>query len=154
MGVEKDPVRGTKVAVANYRTGGWQEDVRYSSDLWSWARTSDGGADMKMVTIVWPFSRSCSLRAKFGRQLGRIERWRAVRPAPRFRMEAPSAGPADHLARIPQKRSTAARQGITSARRQTAPAGPAATHGNAVDTPAAKAATQNLGNTDAGVLKK
>ncbi|MBR1187252.1 hypothetical protein [Bradyrhizobium sp. AUGA SZCCT0160] len=33
-------------------------------------------------------------------------------------------------------------------------AGPAATHGNAVDTPAAKAATQNLGNTDAGVLKK
>ncbi|MGE9007889.1 hypothetical protein ACO2JO_04870 [Leptospira interrogans] len=35
-----------------------------------------------------------------------------------------------------------------------APAGPAATHGNAVDTPAAKAATQNLGNTDAGVLKK
>jgi hypothetical protein len=29
-----------------------------------------------------------------------------------------------------------------------------ASHGNAVDTPAAKAATQNLGNTDAGVLKK
>lgn len=32
--------------------------------------------------------------------------------------------------------------------------GVAASHGNAVDTPAAKAATQNLGNTDAGVLKK
>jgi hypothetical protein len=29
-----------------------------------------------------------------------------------------------------------------------------ASHGNAVDTPAANAATQNLGNTDAGVLKK
>jgi hypothetical protein len=29
-----------------------------------------------------------------------------------------------------------------------------ASHGNAVDTPAAKAAIQNLGNTDAGVLKK
>jgi len=27
-------------------------------------------------------------------------------------------------------------------------------HGNAVDTPAANAATQNLGSTDAGVLKK
>jgi hypothetical protein len=35
-------------------------------------------------------------------------------------------------------------------------AGPAtpASHGNAVDTPAANAAIQNLGNTDAGVLKK
>jgi hypothetical protein len=30
----------------------------------------------------------------------------------------------------------------------------AASHGNAVDTPAANAATQSLGNTDAGVLKK
>jgi len=30
----------------------------------------------------------------------------------------------------------------------------AASRGNAVDTPAAKAATQSLGNTDAGVLKK
>ena len=29
-----------------------------------------------------------------------------------------------------------------------------ASHGNAVDTPAAKAATQSLGNIDAGVLKK
>lgn len=29
-----------------------------------------------------------------------------------------------------------------------------ASHGNAVDTPAANAAIQNLGNTDAGVLKK
>src|SRR3954467_8280604 len=29
-----------------------------------------------------------------------------------------------------------------------------ASHGNAVDTPAANAATQSLGNTDAGVLKK
>jgi hypothetical protein len=32
--------------------------------------------------------------------------------------------------------------------------GAAASHRNAVDTPAAKAATQSLGNTDAGVLKK
>jgi hypothetical protein len=30
----------------------------------------------------------------------------------------------------------------------------AGTHGNAVDTPAAQSATQSLGNTDAGVLKK
>lgn len=38
---------------------------------------------------------------------------------------------------------------------QTGGAGPAqASHGNAVDTPAANAATQSLGNTDAGVLKK
>ena len=38
---------------------------------------------------------------------------------------------------------------------QTSGAGSApASHGNAVDTPAAKAATQSLGNTDAGVLKK
>jgi len=38
---------------------------------------------------------------------------------------------------------------------QTSGAGPApASHGNAVETPAAKAATQSLGNTDAGVLKK
>ena len=38
---------------------------------------------------------------------------------------------------------------------QTNSAGPApASHGNAVDTPAANAATQSLGNTDAGVLKK
>ena len=29
-----------------------------------------------------------------------------------------------------------------------------ASHGNAVDTPAANAATQNLGNTDTGILKK
>jgi hypothetical protein len=33
------------------------------------------------------------------------------------------------------------------------PTGPAS-HGNAVDTPAANAAIQNLGNTDTGVLKK
>ena len=34
-------------------------------------------------------------------------------------------------------------------------AGPAAaSHGNAVDTPAANSAAQSLGNTDAGVLKK
>jgi hypothetical protein len=32
--------------------------------------------------------------------------------------------------------------------------GSAASHGNAVDTPAANAATQSLSNTDAGVLKK
>jgi hypothetical protein len=32
--------------------------------------------------------------------------------------------------------------------------GASASHGNAVDTPAANAATQSLGNTDAGVLKK
>ncbi len=32
--------------------------------------------------------------------------------------------------------------------------GAAVSHGNAVDTPAASAATQSLGNTDAGVLKK
>ncbi len=38
---------------------------------------------------------------------------------------------------------------------QTGGAGSApASHGNAVDTPAANAATQSLGNTDAGVLKK
>ena len=38
---------------------------------------------------------------------------------------------------------------------QTGGAGTApASHGNAVDTPAANAATQSLGNTDAGVLKK
>lgn len=38
---------------------------------------------------------------------------------------------------------------------QTGGAGPApASHGNAVDTPAANRATQSLGNTDAGVLKK
>jgi hypothetical protein len=38
---------------------------------------------------------------------------------------------------------------------QSSPAsGAAASHGNAVDTPAANAATQSLGNTDAGVLKK
>ena len=38
---------------------------------------------------------------------------------------------------------------------QTSGAGSApASHGNAVDTPAANAATQSLGNTDAGVLKK
>lgn len=38
---------------------------------------------------------------------------------------------------------------------QTSGAGPApASHGNAVDTPAADAATQSFGNTDAGVLKK
>lgn len=30
----------------------------------------------------------------------------------------------------------------------------AGTHGNAVDTPAAESATQSLGNTDTGVLKK
>jgi hypothetical protein len=35
-----------------------------------------------------------------------------------------------------------------------APSGVAASHGNAVDTPAANAATQSLSNTDAGVLKK
>jgi hypothetical protein len=35
-----------------------------------------------------------------------------------------------------------------------APPSAAASHGNAVDTPAANAATQSLGNTDAGVLKK
>jgi hypothetical protein len=34
------------------------------------------------------------------------------------------------------------------------PDAPAASHGNAVDTPAANAAAQSLGNTDAGVLKK
>jgi hypothetical protein len=33
-------------------------------------------------------------------------------------------------------------------------AGGAASHGNAVDTPAANAAVQSLGNTNAGVLKK
>ena len=36
----------------------------------------------------------------------------------------------------------------------TSPPGAAASHGNAVDTPAANAATQNLGSTDAGVLRK
>jgi hypothetical protein len=34
------------------------------------------------------------------------------------------------------------------------PSPAAGTHGNAVDTPAAQSATQSLGNTDAGVLKK
>ena len=34
------------------------------------------------------------------------------------------------------------------------PSGVAASHGNAVNTPAANAATQSLSNTDAGVLKK
>ena len=32
--------------------------------------------------------------------------------------------------------------------------GAAASHGNAVDTPAANSATQSLGNTDTGILKK
>ena len=36
--------------------------------------------------------------------------------------------------------------------RSTAPA--PASHGNAVDTPAAKRATQSLGNTDTGILRK
>jgi hypothetical protein len=35
-----------------------------------------------------------------------------------------------------------------------APGPGAGTHGNAVDTPAAQSATQSLGNTDTGVLKK
>jgi hypothetical protein len=34
------------------------------------------------------------------------------------------------------------------------PGSAAGTHGNAVDTPAAQSATQSLGNTDTGILKK
>ena len=38
---------------------------------------------------------------------------------------------------------------------QNGTSGPAAgTHGNSVDTPAAQSATQSLGNTDTGILKK
>ncbi|MBR1251782.1 hypothetical protein JQ609_33320 [Bradyrhizobium sp. AUGA SZCCT0169] len=29
------------------------KDVRYSSDLWSWARTSDGGADITIVVALY-----------------------------------------------------------------------------------------------------
>lgn len=155
--VWKDPVRGTKVAVANYRTGGWQEDVRYSSDLWSWARTSDGGADMKMVTIVVAlYLGTCSLacaQSSAGSAAGSSGAGGAAGStlSNGSTISGTGGSPGPNTSKALNRGMTGNNLGAPPNRPS---AGPAATHGNAVDTPAAKAATQNLGNTDAGVLKK
>ncbi|MET3844067.1 hypothetical protein [Bradyrhizobium sp. OAE829] len=133
------------------------KDVRYSSDLWSWARTSDGGADMKMVTIVVAvYLGTCALacaQSSAGSAAGSTGAGGTAGSTLSNGNTISGIGgsPGPNTSNALNRDSTGNNLGAPPNRPS---AGPAATHGNAVDTPAAKAATQNFGNTDAGVLKK